>query len=262
GIDVSNPANVNLDGLPGGTYNLFYIVSSNNSCPDGMTSVEINLVDPGNYEILNVTCSGDFSTYTVVMDVYDYTVTASAGNITKNGPTVTISNIPIGTSVVLTFKSVGGLCGDETLTIDPPQCNCPNIPNPVSGGNVKACQNQTGVTLSVTVGSGLTAQWFSAQTGGTLLKDKSLTYNPPTDVVGIKTYYVQAIDTLTDCKSQRIAVQLEVVANPVVTNAVLNVCDDDKDGIAVFNLDDAKTKVVSGGGFTFSYHLTLTDAQN
>ena len=262
GIDVSNPANVNLDGLPGGTYNLFYIVSSNNSCPDGMTSVEINLVDPGNYEILNVTCSGDFSTYTVVMDVYDYTVTASAGNITKNGPTVTISNIPIGTSVVLTFKSVGGLCGDETLTIDPPQCNCPNIPNPVSGGNIKACQNQTGVTLSVTVGSGLTAQWFSAQTGGTLLKDKSLTYNPPTDVVGIKTYYVQAIDTLTDCKSQRIAVQLEVVANPVVTNAVLNVCDDDKDGIAVFNLDDAKTKVVSGGGFTFSYHLTLTDAQN
>ncbi len=263
GIDVSDPTKVSFDGQPGGTYTLFYVVPSDNICPDAMSPVTIEVVDPGYFEVSDVSCTGDFSVYTIKLTVFDYTVTSSAGTINKNGNTITISDIPIGTSVVITFKSIGGLCSDDTITVDPPTCNCPVIPNPVSGGNKKACQNQTGVTLSVTVGTGLTAQWYSAQTGGTLLKDKSLTYAPPTDVVGVKTYYVQAIDTITGCKSQRIAIQFEVVANPVVTNAQLTVCDDaPEDGIAVFNLDDAKTKVVSGGGFTFSYHEILADAQN
>ncbi|MBK8625974.1 MAG: hypothetical protein IPN86_10550 [Saprospiraceae bacterium] len=75
------------------------------------------------------------------------------------------------------------------VTLNPPQCNCPVIPAPVSLGNQKACQNQVGVNLSVTVSTGLSAQWFSAVSGGTLLQDQSLTYAPPTTTVGITTYY-------------------------------------------------------------------------
>ncbi len=261
GIDVSDPTSVSFAGQSGGTYVLFYVVESNNICPDAMTGVTIEVVEPGFYQIEDVTCSGDFSTYTVKLIVFDYNVTSSEGTISRNGNIVTISGIPIATSVTVTFTSIG-LCGNDVVTIDPPQCDCPVIPNPISGGNQRACLNQTGVTLSVTVESGLTAQWFSAQTGGTLLQDNSLTYAPPSNVVGVTTYYVQAIDPLTGCRSQRIAIQFEVVGNPVVTNAVLTVCDDDTDGIALFNLDDARSRVVVGGGFTFSYHLTLTDAQN
>lgn len=262
GINVSDPTNVSFAGQPGGTYTLFYVVSSDNICDDAMTPVEIIVVDPGYYEVTDVTCTGDFSQYAVTLNVWDYNVTSNVGTITRNGNTVTISNIPIGSSVEITFTSLG-LCENETLTIDPPQCDCPVIPNPISGGNMRACQNQTGVTLSVTVGPGLNAQWYSAQTGGTLLLDNMLTFEPPTSVVGITTYYVQAIDPETGCKSQRIAIQFEVVANPSVTNVTLRVCDEDpEDGIALFNLDDARTRVVTGGGFTFSYHTTLVDAQN
>ncbi|MCZ2101418.1 MAG: gliding motility-associated C-terminal domain-containing protein [Chitinophagales bacterium] len=261
GIDVSDPTNVSFEGKAGGVYELFYIVPSGNLCPDPMTSVTIEVVEPGFFEIVDVICASDFDTYTVKLNVFDFNVTTSIGTISKNGSVITISGIPIASSVTLTFTSIG-LCGDETVTIDPPQCDCPIIANPISGGNKKACQNQTGVTLSVTVESGLTAQWYSAQSGGTLLQDNSLTYEPPTSVVGVTTYYVLAIDPQTGCKSQRIAIQFEVVANPTVNSAVLKVCDDDTDGIAQFNLDDAKTKVVSGGGFTFSYHQSLSDAQN
>ncbi len=131
----------------------------------------------------------------------------------------------------------------------------------MSGGNREACQNQVGVNLSVTVGAGLTAQWFDAQTGGNLLQDQSLTFAPSTANVGITTYYVRAFDPLNECFSVRIPVIFEVQPNPDARDARLETCDDNTDGMASFTLSQANSLLISGGGFTFTYHLTLTDAQ-
>ncbi len=263
GINISNPANVSFAGQPANTYPFDYIVQSTSICPDAVATVEVELLDPGTYEVIEVKCAPDFNTYSVRIQVFGYNVTASAGTITVNGSIRTISNIPIGQSVTITLVSTVADCANQTIVVDPPQCDCPVIPNPVSGGNQKACQGQTGVALTVTVtGPNQSAQWFSVPNGGVVLQDKSLTYFPPTNVTGIFTYYVQAMDTLNACKSQRIPVLFEVTPNPQVQNATLSVCDNDRDGISTFDLTSVQGSIISGAGFVFTYHPTLADAQN
>ncbi|MBK8624924.1 MAG: gliding motility-associated C-terminal domain-containing protein [Saprospiraceae bacterium] len=262
GLNISDPMRVSFAGQVAGNYPFDYIVTSTNLCPDAVATVQVELVDPGDYDLLEIACSPDFQTYTVKIEIFGYTLTTSAGTIANNGSIKTISGIPITQNVTLTLKSTLGDCADEMVTLNPPQCNCPVIPAPVSLGNQKACQNQVGVNLSVTVSTGLSAQWFSALSGGTLLQDQSLTYAPPTTTVGITTYYVQAFDPLNGCFSVRIPVIFEVQPNPVAKDIVLEQCDDNRDGIVGFDLSTANPLLITGGGYTFSYYLTLTDAQN
>ncbi|MBK7700788.1 MAG: hypothetical protein IPJ39_19690 [Saprospiraceae bacterium] len=37
--------------------------------------------------------------------------------------------------------------------------------------------------------------------------------------------------------------------------------DDNSDGIAQFTLTNANSKLITGGGYSFSYYLTIADAQ-
>lgn len=261
GINISNPMNVSFAGQDAGNYPFDYIVPSTNLCPDGVATIQIELVDPGFYEVLDVACSNDFLTYSVRINAFGYNLSTSHGTIAANGSIRTISNIPIDQVVTITLTSTLGDCADIVLTFDPPSCNCPVIPTPVSGGNREACQNQVGVNLTVTVGAGLTAQWFDAQTGGNLLQDQSLTFAPSTANVGITTYYVRAYDPQNGCFSVRIPVIFEVQPNPDARPARLETCDDNTDGIASFTLSQANSLLITGGGFTFTYHLTLADAQ-
>ncbi|MFZ1580926.1 MAG: gliding motility-associated C-terminal domain-containing protein [Saprospiraceae bacterium] len=262
GLDISDPTAVSFLGQVAGNYPFDYIVPSTNLCPDAVATVQITLVDPGTYEIKEIACSADFMTYSVKIQVFGYSVTSSHGTINTNGSLWTISNIPITQNVTITLKSNLGDCADAQLTLTPPQCNCPVVPSPISGGNKFACQNQTGVNLSVTVSAGLSAQWYDALSGGNLLMDQSLTFAPPTVATGVTTYYVQAIDPLNGCYSVRIPILFTVQPNPVATDVVLETCDDNRDGIAQFTLTNANSKLITGGGFSFSYYLTLADAQN
>ncbi|MBK8826563.1 MAG: hypothetical protein IPO26_07565 [Saprospiraceae bacterium] len=151
GLDISDPTAVSFLGQVAGNYPFDYIVPSTNLCPDAVATVQITLVDPGTYEIKEIACSADFMTYSVKIQVFGYSVTSSHGTINTNGSLWTISNIPITQNVTITLKSNLGDCADAQLTLTPPQCNCPVVPSPISGGNKFACQNQTGVNLSVTV---------------------------------------------------------------------------------------------------------------
>jgi hypothetical protein len=262
GLNITDPTMVSFAGQLAGPYPFDYIVPSTNLCPDAVATVQIDLVDSGNYEIKEITCSPDFMTYIVKIQVFGYSVSTSAGTMTTNGSIWTISNIPIAQNVTLTLKSNLGDCADTSIELTPPQCNCPVVPAPISGGNKEACQNQTGVSLSVSVNAGLTAQWYNAISGGTLLQDQSLTYLPPTNNTGLFTYYVQALDPLNGCYSVRIPITILVNPNPVAKDVTLSECDDNRDGISSFDLTKANSKLVSGGGYTFGYYLTFSDAQN
>ena len=262
GIDVSDPENVSLAGLASNNYILYYNVPSGNVCPDAQSFVQIELVDPGDYQLLSVECSPDFSTYTVTLDVFGYNVTSNFGTISTSGNNTIISGIPIGSDVLITFSSTFADCGEEIFEVNPPQCNCPTITPPDSGGNRTACQGSNNVALTVTVQGGLTADWYDAPTGGNLVAANTLTFTPPANVLGPVTYYVRATDPVTGCFSIRIPVVLNVVANPTVRDTVLARCDDNMDGILSFDLTEAHPLIFTGGGVTFEYYLTLSDAQN
>ncbi|MGA3014725.1 MAG: hypothetical protein ABSD71_11925, partial [Bacteroidales bacterium] len=72
------------------------------------------------------------------------------------------------------------------------------LPNaPTSGGNQTICSGQTIPALTVTVGSGQTADWYSVSSGGSVLTGGSgtLSYTPSS----AGTYYAQARNTTTSC---------------------------------------------------------------
>ena len=89
--------------------------------------------------------------------------------------------------------------------------NCSAPSAPTSGGNQTICSGLTIPTLSVTVGSGQTANWYSLADGGTLLASGSLTYTP----VAAGTFYAEANNG--GCLSaSRIGVTLTINARPTV----------------------------------------------
>jgi len=262
GVNIGDPANVSFAGKPPGNYQFDYIVPSGTICPDAVATIQIVLVNPGTYQLQEVQCAPDFQTYTVKITVQGYNLTTSAGTITSAGNLRTVSGIPIGQPVTLTLNAIAGNCAQIVLTINPPQCNCPVIGLPVSGGNKTACEGQSGVSLTVTVPTGLSAAWFDAPSGGNLLQNNSLSYQPPTVMPGTYTYHVQAIDPLNGCFGQRIPIIFEVYSNPNPKNATLNACDDNNDGITVFDLNDSKPLIITGSSYTFDFYLNQTDAQN
>jgi autotransporter-associated beta strand protein len=68
---------------------------------------------------------------------------------------------------------------------------------PVSLGNVTACNTAGSQNLSVSVGVGETAAWYSASTAGTLLTNNNTTHQ--TSTAG--TYHAEARNTTTNCTS-------------------------------------------------------------
>ena len=89
--------------------------------------------------------------------------------------------------------------------------NCVAPVAPVSGGNQTICANQTIPALSVTVGGGQTAYWYTQASGGALLASASLTYTP----VAAGTFYAGARTVSTGCVSaSRTAVTLTINTTP------------------------------------------------
>ncbi len=261
-LNIDDPFNVNFSEVPAGDYEFQYIVPGLNGCPDDEATILISVVAPGDYFIESVNCSGDLLTYTIQLIALGYQVETTAGTVVSNGGgSFTITNIPIAQGVTLTFSNSGSNCSPQTVDISAPTCGCPNINPPTNNGNVLACQNSQNVTLSVTQGAGLSVNWYSLATGGTLLLANSNTYSPSTATTGIFTFFAEAIDLVTNCKSNtRTQVRLEVVANPNVMNAILRTCDDNADGFAEFNLDDIKTSVNANPANVITFHINNADA--
>ncbi len=92
---------------------------------------------------------------------------------------------------------------------------------PLSNGDVSSCENET-PSLSVSVPNNVTANWYDAATGGTLLQASSSTYQPTTAGV----YYAEASAILADCTSDtRTAVRLDIFPLPQLIDQTLSFCE-------------------------------------
>lgn len=100
-------------------------------------------------------------------------------------------------------------------------------------------------------------------------KDASLTQSitAPTsyqNTNGSETIYVKVVNKDDSSCFATTSFAIEVLALPVITNAVdLKQCDDNTDGFSVFNLEEAIAKITTNAANeTLSFFQTLTDAQN
>jgi hypothetical protein len=100
----------------------------------------------------------------------------------------------------------------------------PAAPLAVSGSR---CNSGT-VTVGATPANGLTVNWYSAATNGTLLLSNSLTYTTPS-ITSTRTYYAQARNATTTCSStSRTAVTATVSTTtptrPTTLSGLVSIC--------------------------------------
>ncbi len=190
------------------------IVTNANSCSAVSSSI-VNFVDPLPFIFISSApvCAPNLLTYSLSVAVSSGTVTSTSGTVTNSGGNVwAISGVASGTSI--TVKVTDGNGCESTLSVTAPNCNCPTIQAPVSSGDKSYCASGTIPSLSATVQSGETIDWYNSASGGTLLRSSSLSYTPSS----AGTYYALARNTTTGCfSSTRTPIILTMFALPVPT---------------------------------------------
>ena len=120
--------------------------------------------------------------------------------------------------------------------------------------NAQILNGQTGISLT----------YFSTQAGADTNDGAVAIFSPYTNTVNPQTIYVRATNNVTSCVST-ITLDLRVnpLPSPVAMPAVVEECDDDNDGFALFDLD-AQTAIIvnSEPNITISYYETAADAMS
>ena len=263
GVDLSNPFAVSLAGFPPGSYQFQYLMPSNGVCPDDVALVTLEILPEIIIDVEEVICSADSNFYEVVITTNGFTIIPSAGTLTDIGNgQVSISQIPIDDVLLLTITNPGNFACLTTQSISPPDCDCPNIPEPVSNGNVTICEGDPIPALMVSVDPGFQVNWFDAPAGGNVLATNSTSFTP-SDTLGPGTwvFYAQTEDPATGCVSVlRTPVQLQILPTPQGNDTTLLRCDEDADGILEFDLSAAIPLITGVPSHTVSFHLTEADA--
>lgn len=189
-----------------------------NGCSGMPQNFTITVNPAPTMSVASVTCAPDLLTYTVVINSNATTVTATAGTVTGNGGSFTISGIPNGNSIVITAKITATGCA-VTQSINAPTCTCPPINAPNTPNFPVICEGTATPSLMVNAGPGLTVDWYATSTGGMPLLSGSTTFTPPGMFgPGSYTFYAEARESSSGCVSAtRTPVTLTVNALPTMT---------------------------------------------
>src|SRR5690606_14825288 len=95
---------------------------------------------------------------------------------------------------------------------------------PVSDGDKNTCGNENIPFLNVTAGEGEIVNWYDAASGGNLLKENSLTFQPPAP----GTFYAEAVNIMGCSAGPRTAVSYRSYFMPEVEDETLEICVDGK----------------------------------
>ena len=263
-VNIGNPMSVSFLNRPAGNYFFRYEVAGDPLCPIATANIVITVVNRPNIVVDDVECAPDQQTYFIVVRSQNLTVTADKGTITVNGNnTVTIDNIPIDESITITVVHNSTGCSN-TLVVDPPNCDCPEVLSPENDGDQQICMGDMIPELTVTPTGSVTVNWYDEPTGGNLLAENTSSYTPDISGPGVYVFYVQAFSTIDpSCTSpNRTEITLVVSDLPAVNPATLQLCDDDNDGFASFNLTNAQNQINSGSGLSFHFYVSQADAEN
>jgi gliding motility-associated-like protein len=192
------------------------IVSNINGCTTTSGSIT-NFVNALPFTIISTTptCSADLTTYSVGVTVNTGTLTSSAGTVINRGGNVWfVTGVPKGTNI--TIHVIDGSSCESLTSVIAPDCSCPSIAAPVSGGDKSYCASGIMPTMTASVSAGETVDWYNAATGGALMNAGSLSYTPA--AAGV--FYAMARNTTTGCTSSlRTMITVVMNALPVPTIA-------------------------------------------
>ncbi|QWX84435.1 VCBS repeat-containing protein [Cellulophaga sp. HaHaR_3_176] len=191
------------------------------------------------------------TTYTLEVTVSAGAVTATAGTVTNISRNVwEISEVPDGTDVVVTATQ--GNCSSN-LPVTAPDCACPTVNAPVSGGDKLYCDTDTPATLTASVNAGQTVDWYENASGGTALLTGNTSFTPS----AAGTYYAEARSTtFAGCTSStRTAIILTEEPSSVVNmgaDQVVFVGDNAVFTATATNSDTYQWEESVDGGATFN----------
>ena len=194
-----------------GTYQLEVVETSAEGCVGLPKLIDVVVISPSINITASPACSADLLTYSFEVAVSAGVLTSSLGNVVNiSGNSWSVADIVSGTDVLLTLTQNG--C-QITLTIPAPNCDCPDVPLPISAGDVSYCAGDAVPGVSATVIPGLTIDWYSLPIGGFLLAEDTAVYAPGAPGV----YFAEARDSALGCVSaSRIPVTITEIALPVL----------------------------------------------
>ena len=182
---------------------------------ENRTAVELRVNPIPNANLLSIECDDSNEFYSVVFitdgnDEVFWTSIGGLGEITQPVDSVlTVTDIPVENDITILGVNIATGC-DFRITIEAPDCDCPEISPPSGPTLIEICEGEEIPTLELSVDDpALTINWFDAPVNGNLLLENSLTFSPTEGGV----FYAAAIDTALNCISDRIAVEL--VINPL-----------------------------------------------
>jgi gliding motility-associated-like protein len=227
------------------------VVTNANGCTAISPGI-VNFVNPLPFILITTppTCSTDLTTYSLVVAVSSGTVTSSSGTLISLGSNLwSVTDVVSGVNVNITVTDAVGC--QAVLNVTAPDCSCPTILPPVSGGDKSYCESGIIPTISATVLTGETVDWYNSSSGGTLLMGGSLTYTP----TAAGTYYAMARNTATGCVSSTrtpITVTMNPLPTPTLTSSDLD------------NIFCAGTSVTftAGGGISYNFRVGGVSVQN
>ncbi len=262
---LNDPTAVNFNGILPGVYEFIYTIQGTTTCPGDEAIATIEVFD--NFELIFISssCSADLSTYTVTVDAGNTNLTISEGTINPLGAGIyEISDIDVDNILFVTAIDPNTTCSNF-LIVNPPDCDCPSINPPMTNDAPVVCQEIGIINLNVTVGPDETANWFDSPSNGNLLASNTLSFEVDQNMdPGIYFFYVQAESLISvGCVSTTMTeIIVEIVASPEVQNGSLGLCDDNDDGIMLFNLTDAETILSNINTYQFDFYASQSDADN
>lgn len=217
-----------------------------NNCISARTAIELTINPLPTIAMAETICADDLLSYDLEITMNDADeLVASVGNLTDNmDGSFTLSDVPAGTDIQLTANNTQTGCSDDFMIVAP-DCNCPNIDEPVSGGDRVICEGEMIPDLNATVGADETIDWYDAAIGGTLLLAGSTTFTPTEAGV----YFAETRTLLDDCvSSTRTAVALTINENPS-----LEIIEEIQPGCVTAN--GSITLFVNGGTEPYTFSL-------
>ncbi|WP_316634643.1 gliding motility-associated C-terminal domain-containing protein [uncultured Flavobacterium sp.] len=183
----------------------YYVEITRNGCVNSERNPVQVLVDNPVLPVVDVSpstiCSGQSATLSVQTPVvgttYNWYDAASGGNLLFTGTSFTTPALTANTNYYV--EAVIGSCSTPTrtavnLTINP----LPAVPTFASSNVII----QSGQTIALSVSNpvaGVKYNWYDVPTGGISVALNTTSYTPSPVLTANKTYYVEAVDAVTDC---------------------------------------------------------------
>jgi hypothetical protein len=204
-----------------GTTSYWVSQTNANGCESARAKIDINInaspTEPNISEPALSYCQGSVIpklTATVATGTTVDWYSAATNGLLLQGSSATLTVSQAGTYYAQARNTSTG-CVNSQRTVGTITMNATPVTTVISQSTLSYCQGNTIPSLAATVATGITVDWYSAPTSGTMVQGTAVTFTPPQ----AGTYYAQSRDITTGCvSSQRTMGTITMNTLPVTPN--------------------------------------------